>query len=81
MEEIMLRETVLRGAEGQKQEGRGSRRSSPYKKCSKRSDLRGEDERTHKQLRVEVSKATAHVIRHHHEGHIRFEMKKRSSLW
>ena len=41
-------QSSIKGAEEQKQEGSDNRRSSPYKKRSKRWDLRGEDEGTQK---------------------------------
>ena len=64
-----------KGAEEQKQEGNDNRRSSPCKKRSKRWDLRGEDERTQKQLRVEVSKVMVQVVRHNYLGQIWFEQQ------
>ena len=66
-----------KGAEEQQQEGSGSRRSSPCKKMSKRWDLRGEDERTQTQLRVEVSKATAQFVRHNHKNGCKIRLTRR----
>ena len=62
------------GAEEQKQEGIGSRRSSPQKKRSKIWVLRGEGGRTQNQRRVEV--ALAQFVRHNHRrGQIWFEQQ------
>ena len=42
---------------------------------SKRWDPRGEDEKIQKQLRVEVSKAMAQVVRHYHHGQLWFKQQ------
>ena len=48
----------------QNKEGSSNRRTSPYKKKSKRWDWKGEDERKHEQLVTDVSEATAQVVRY-----------------
>ena len=55
----MLRETLLRVLRSKNKKGVAAEDPRPFKKRSNRWDLRGEVERTQKQLRVQISEVIA----------------------